>query len=145
MKAVSSVHHQHPVPSASRVPAGLSAWQRFQHAVIARYACFCSPSPAPSPEKPPLRYRDPPFPLKEGCIPELCTLPAENSTVCEQRCACEWVWSINTCSCIDHPLLPICQRHYPIPDNSSLEELARTGGGIVADDRITLFGDSLTW
>jgi len=48
------------------------------------------------------------------------------------------------CGCKDRGGVPACQDQYPTPNNSSLVQLA-TGGYIKSTDRISLFGDSITW
>jgi len=49
-----------------------------------------------------------------------------------------------TCSCKDRGGIPACQDQYPAPDNTSLVQFA-SGSYVTSDDRITLFGDSITW
>jgi len=61
-----------------------------------------------------------------------------------QRIITTPVFASAPCTCKDRGGVPACQDQYPAPDNSTLVKLI-TGSYLTSNDRITLFGDSITW
>lgn len=91
-------------------------------------------APSPPPSSPPPQ-----------CVKELCTRRAVSAEQCLGRCG-NCLWEREQCGCTaSNPDLPACQDSYPEPASNWLRALAQGNVGLRPDDKIVLFGDSITW
>jgi lysophospholipase L1-like esterase len=60
-------------------------------------------------------------------------------------CNCAWRTTSQSCGCVAIDGVPACQAFYPAPNTSYFHQLAVPNQGFFASDRLSLFGDSITW
>ncbi len=78
------------------------------------------------------------------CDATACLAPGLSPAGCAQRCNCAWDADHSACGCVGLPGHPSCELAHPTPAMDALDALAASGA-VQPGDRLSLFGDSLTW